>query len=189
MFGLIEYSHSDPFRSAGGLSASPKELKKQLLEGTLDAAFISASAYLDNRDTLDALPLGIAAKCKAHSVLLFPGPESLSPASETSIILLRVLSHHFWKRPITGKLVIGDEALSCSGPCLDLGEEWHKATGLPFLFALLAKRKERPFAHAPLVKALESYPQSAYHRAFDYHLTDQHFTSLELFHELRQNLP
>lgn len=81
---------------------------------------------------------------------------ALSPHSQSSNALLRILWQRYWQRdpaavewiapngepladhvPADAQLIIGDEALTCApGPhAIDLGQAWHEWTGLPFVFA------------------------------------------------------
>ncbi len=73
--------------------------------------------------------------------------------SKTSVTLVQVLNKHFWKKNIqfvngtegfetqisdtTGAVIIGDRTFGLTGYQYeyDLSEEWHKHTGLPFVFA------------------------------------------------------
>ncbi len=94
-----------------------------------------------------------------------------SASSRTSVLLLELLCRHRWSiqprfatvraepqdlaaldgMPHDAVLVIGDAALmlraSGSYPVVyDLGAEWHAWTGLPFVFAVWAARREAPLA-------------------------------------------
>jgi chorismate dehydratase len=100
----------------------------------------------------------------------------LSASSRTSILLLELLCRHRWRiaprfatvraeapdlatlaaLPHEAVLVIGDAALHLSTRSLypikiDLGHEWKQWTGLPFVFAVWAARRE---AQAPAVHLL-----------------------------------
>jgi len=95
----------------------------------------------------------------------------LSDSSRTSVLLLELLCRHRWNiaprfasaraeaadlaslaaLPHDAVLVIGDAALHLSGQPtypvkLDLGEEWKQWTGLPFVFAVWAARRDAPSA-------------------------------------------
>ena len=95
----------------------------------------------------------------------------LSASSRTSVLLLELLCRHRWNiaphfataraeapdlttlaaLPHEAVLVIGDAALhlatQASYPMrIDLGEEWKKWTGLPFVFAVWAARRDAPAA-------------------------------------------
>ena len=93
----------------------------------------------------------------------------LSASSRTSVLLLELLCRHRWNiaprfataraeaadleslaaLPHDAVLVIGDAALHLSGQPtypvkLDLGEEWKRWTGRPFVFAVWASRRDAP---------------------------------------------
>jgi chorismate dehydratase len=90
-----------------------------------------------------------------------------SASSRTSVLLLELLCRHVWKvsphfvtaraeandlaalqtLPHDAVLVIGDAALHLRASglypvCADLGEVWHRWTGLPFVFAVWAARRD-----------------------------------------------
>ena len=94
-------------------------------------------------------------------------------SSRTSVLLLDLLCHHRWHiaprfataraeasdlaalagLPHDAVLVIGDAALLLAAerryPCMtDLGAAWHEWTGLPFVFAVWAARREVPLGKA-----------------------------------------
>ncbi len=91
----------------------------------------------------------------------------VTASSRTSVLLLDLLCRHRWNvrprfataraeapdltslagLPHEAVLVIGDAALMLAAQCrypvrLDLGAEWHAWTGLPFVFAVWAARRE-----------------------------------------------
>jgi chorismate dehydratase len=95
----------------------------------------------------------------------------LSASSRTSVLLLELLCRHRWNiaprfatvraeaadleslatLPHEAVLVIGDAALHLANRSsypvrLDLGEEWKQWTGLPFVFAVWAARRDAPQA-------------------------------------------
>ncbi len=96
-----------------------------------------------------------------------------SASSRTSVLLLELLCRHAWRvaprfataraepadldalsgLPHDAVLVIGDAALHlrarASYPaCIDLGAAWHAWTGLPFVFAVWAARRDAPHREA-----------------------------------------
>jgi chorismate dehydratase len=100
----------------------------------------------------------------------------LSASSRTSVLLLELLCRHRWNirprfataraeatdlatlaaLPHEAVLVIGDAALHLSGQSnypvrVDLGREWKDWTGLPFVFAVWAARRD---AHAGMVSSV-----------------------------------
>ena len=107
----------------------------------------------------------------------------LSASSKTSVLLLELLCRHRWSiapqfatvraeaadlaglsaLPHQAVLVIGDAALHLSTQSIypvrvDLGEEWNHWTGLPFVFAVWAARRDTPASavHAVHQRLLES---------------------------------
>jgi chorismate dehydratase len=100
----------------------------------------------------------------------------LSASSRTSVLLLELLCRHRWGiaphfataraeaadlaslagLPHDAVLVIGDAALHLSAQRhypvrVDLGEEWKQWTGLPFVFAVWASRRDAPTARVRTV--------------------------------------
>jgi chorismate dehydratase len=222
----------------------PTRLNAALLAGRLDVAAVSAAHYLDHRDSLELVgDLCIAADGPVRSVLLVsPVPPALlggaaiavTAQSATGTALLATLLEKLQGvqpayevvddalavaasgRPA---LVIGDDALVarkiCRPACIyDLGEAWHAWTGLPFVFAVWAVRRDvlaaRPDDVAALGGALAqgrawgaahrdavvdaALAQAPYHRALyddyfvrlSYTLDERALRGLEHFDVLRQ---
>jgi len=141
-----------------------------LREGRLDVALVPVVEYFSRPDYALISESAICGDGRVRSVLLFSRVPirrartvCLDPESATSNALLRVLcQRHFsieprWIRRAQrespamllkrGKsdaaLVIGNQALAMSGNFAheyDLGREWWRLTGLPFVFALWAVR-------------------------------------------------
>ncbi len=123
---------------------------------------------------------------------------ALSDQSATSVELIKILARHFWHiqpryatepqnlesmlRRSSAALLIGDDALVESAHrrplpgrgqpyAFDLGDEWLKWTGLPFVFALWAARREAlpalaeldilPALYASKAEGLQHIPQIA----------------------------
>lgn len=87
---------------------------------------------------------------------------ALSSESQTSNRLLLILLTKYWRRSVSSftvelpsntstnfdaRLIIGDQALSRTGATqgVDLGSEWMKWTGLPFVFAAWMAKDQRFF--------------------------------------------
>jgi chorismate dehydratase len=137
-----------------------------LVEGTVDLSPSSSAALLRNPGQLGFLPdLSISSIGDVGSVLLFSklplarlggANVGLSPASATSVLLLRILlESHAGVKPHYGKpsddsdavLWIGDRALRERREgrwphVYDLGSLWLDATDTPFVFALWIARRE-----------------------------------------------
>jgi chorismate dehydratase len=160
--GCVQYLNSKPLihgYDGDVVLAHPSELARELSAGRLDAALVPAFEFL--RDPHYTLVNDVAIACDGpvHSVLLAYHGElrdvrsiALDPASLTSVNLLRVLLWQFHTiKPEIGiegeaRLLIGNQAIDFrdreeSGwKILDLGEEWKRCTGLPFVFAAWALR-------------------------------------------------
>jgi chorismate dehydratase len=211
-------------RDADVVTDVPTRLNAALLAGELDVAAVSAAHYLEHRDALERVgDLCIAADGPVRSVLLLsPVPPALlggasiavTAQSATGRALLATLLEKLQRVQATydvvddalaaaaaGRpaLVIGDDALVarkvCRPACIyDLGEAWHQLTGLPFVFAVWAARRDvlaaRPDDVAALAGALArgrawgaanrgavidaALAKAPYHRA----LYDDYFTRL-----------
>lgn len=147
----------------------PSALARMLHERRLDVAVVPAVEYLRNADYVIVPDVCVAALGRVESVNLYcrrPPDEigliALDPSSLTSVILLDILMRsRFGVRPrysaggplrlgdlpqteADAVLVIGDEALRKPPPgyqAIDLAEQWHEMTGLPFVFALCCARR------------------------------------------------
>lgn len=143
----------------------PAALCRKLAGGELDVALVSSFEYLRHPVYSVVDQLAIASDGPVCSVILaHRGPVErlrevvIDPASETSVNLLRCLLGERGLGPEfvgegelseeRGLLLIGDQALRFreerEGSCqfLDLGAEWKKTTGLPFVFALWMVRPD-----------------------------------------------
>jgi len=147
---------------------TPAELAELLREGKLDAALVSVTEVLfnDGYDVLDGV--AIASLGEVFSVLLArrkPFEEMteiwVDPASCTSVNLLRVLLAERGLTPefkllpdyelaplLDNVLLIGDRAIEFqrsphNHTIWDLGSAWHELTGLPFVYAVWALRRDR----------------------------------------------
>ncbi len=159
---------------------TPAELNERLRAGALDVSVISAMEAALRPDRYFLLPdLAIACDGPVESVLLAsrePIPEltgrplALTRHSLTSVYLVRLLLEKAYAvrprfladgaaEPPAARLIIGDEAL-VEGPRypyrLDLGEGWKALTGLPFVFAVWAVRREAWAQAAAEVRALHA---------------------------------
>ncbi|MEI6168455.1 MAG: ubiquinone/menaquinone biosynthesis methyltransferase [bacterium] len=171
VFAAPEYANSVPLAqfiptvSPGSrvVLNTPSQLLTPLLSGEIDAALIPVAALFAN-PTLSALEgTGICAGQKVRSVVLRCNRPldqvrtvCLDPASRTSNALAQILLKRHWKRDIQivvnsneadAAVVIGDRALcESSGPGgdYDLATAWNQMTGLPFVFAVWAVRRDHP---------------------------------------------
>ena len=191
------------------IDGTPAELNRMLREGQLDLSVISAIEYARHPDRYLILPdLAIASDGPTESVLFLSrvGPSDLdgklillNKDSLTSIFLMKLLLARVFRvsprylhadaQPadvlpddIAGELLIGDPALQARGRLpytLDLGQAWKDLTGLPFVFAIWAVRRdfyrdhrgETHRLHAALLDSkryslarLDEISESVYHR-------------------------
>jgi chorismate dehydratase len=148
----------------------PSRLADQLVDDQLDVALIPSVEFLRADRLFVVSDACIACRGPVRSVrLLFRTPPSqvktlaLDEGSRTSAVLSQVLlGRRFGLRPrllplhIDAKidavsadatLIIGDRAMKIEGEkyvdTWDLGEEWSRETGLPFVFAMWVARSER----------------------------------------------
>ena len=155
----------------------PSALCAQLARGQLDVALVSSFEFLRNPIYKIVDGISISSDGPVYSVVVAykddsPTPEiEIDPASETSVALLRYLvkERRTAFRSVTigndllsplesgrSRLLIGDHAIRFRQKFggnyryLDLGDEWKRATKLPFVFALWLVRPEvsnpRPIA-------------------------------------------
>ncbi len=140
----------------------PSRVAARLAAGELDLGMIPTAAHADG-DYAVVPGVAIGSRGPVRSVRLYHRGDvadihrvALDTSSRTSIVLARVLLHEILGRdPVyvaaapdveamlvaaEGAVVIGDPALYDEGdrPFLDLGEEWTRRTGLPFVYAFWA---------------------------------------------------
>jgi len=152
----------------------PSALCQRLAEGQLDVALVSSFEFLRNPIYRIVDVVSISSDGPVYSVVVaHRGAVSdieeieLDPASETAVNLLRCLLAELGLAPRltdgprknTGllpraRLIIGDQAIRFrqdhaeAFQFWDLGEEWKKLTGLPFVYALWLIRPEVPNAES-----------------------------------------
>lgn len=162
--GCVQYLNSKPLIHGydGAMRlAHPRVLAQELAAGELDAALVPVFEVL--RDPHYTLVDDIAIACDGpvFSVLLaYRGKledirrVGLDPASLTSVNLIRVILREFHGlSPEFGpegeaQVLIGNQAIEFRDreahdpevQILDLGSEWLRGTGLPFVFAVWALR-------------------------------------------------
>ena len=171
-------------RGADVVADVPTRLNAKLLAGELDVAAVSAAHYLAHRDELELLgDLCIVADGPVRSVLLVsPVPPGLlgnatialtAQSASGRALLATLLANVHGVHPTfevvddalaaaragRSALVIGDDALEARALCApasiyDLGEAWHAWTGLPFVFAVWAVRRDVVAARPGDVAAL-----------------------------------
>jgi predicted solute-binding protein len=158
-FGLKRLGH------APWTEALPSQMFPLVESGEVEAAIMPSFDVLSHPE-LVALPgTGIACVGKAYSVKLFhrvplrfAESVALDTSSHTSAGLARIILDSHGAHPkfveaapdLPRMLASADVALLIGDPCLqadasgllvtDVGEEWHRLTGLPFVFALWGAR-------------------------------------------------
>jgi len=179
-----------PFRACWGsvyrfTAGEPAAVNRLLASGAVDCGPVSSIELARHPDRYQIIPdLAIAAAGAARSVLLLTpvAPAALAdrevwltPASATSVILLRILLERFTgvtpryrdgepDDPHAPRLLIGDRAMTAAATAppgvsvVDLGAWWREATGLPMVFALWLLRRDtaarEPEACAELARRL-----------------------------------
>lgn len=167
--GSVSYLNARPLTYALGEEISllePSRLAIELSEGRLEAALVPLFEILENAHLyhlVDGLAIGslnsVYSVGLAHQIAI-PRLQSVSldPASKTSNQLLRILLEKFHRlRPYyvapdqspDGRLIIGDPAIAFRRAhpdtrFYDLAAAWHAHTGLPFVFAAWAIRRDSP---------------------------------------------
>jgi chorismate dehydratase len=149
----------------------PSALCQRLANGQLDVALVSSFEFLRNPIYRIVDDVSISSDGPVYSVVVAHRGEfsdieaiELDPASETAVNLLRcLLAELGLTARLTGgvpgsaelpraRLIIGDQAIrfrqNHAGQFRfwDLGEQWKKLTGLPFVYALWLIRPEVPNA-------------------------------------------
>jgi len=173
-FGVLPYLNAAPLvhflpkvcLDAEFVCRIPREMLAELAGSRVDAAIVPVVDYLMAPELQMVDGLGISAGGKVESVLLQckrPLKEvktvNLDPASKTSNLLAKLLlKKHFCVRQEIrfcdgasepdASVVIGDRALRAKQvlESYDLADEWKSMTGLPFVFAVWAHRKDHPDA-------------------------------------------
>jgi len=149
----------------------PSALIEDFKAGDLDVALLSSIDVISQSDPSVVDGVAIGSRGEVHSVVLAYTGElysiqevCLDPSSRTSNALLQIILSEFYGispkyvRLKDGKsksmeegvptLLIGDPAISCRKRTsknihfLDLGGEWYRHTGLPFVFAMWSLAKE-----------------------------------------------
>ncbi len=145
----------------------PSKIASMLLEDKIDVGLVPVVIIPKMNEHYIISDYCIGSVGKVASVCLFSEVPLdkiekvlLDYQSRTSVALLKVLIRDFWKMKVvfedtsgdyqsrisgtTAGLVIGDRALEqrkISSFVYDLGEEWKKFTGLPFVFAAWISNK------------------------------------------------
>lgn len=172
--GCVQYLNSKPLihgYDGPVIFDHPSGLARDLIAGQLDVALVPTFEALRTPHYTLANGVGIACDGPVYSVFLaHRGPlkelrrVALDPASLTSVHLLQVLLREYhgvrpelldlaaFPQEADAALIIGNQAIDFrqrDKECyqiLDLGEEWKRCTGLPFVFAPWLMRPDLPRA-------------------------------------------
>lgn len=166
--GCVQYLNSKPLIHdyTGTITLEhPSALARDLSAGLLDAALVPTFEVLEHPHYTLVDNVAIASNGPVFSVVLvYRGnlrdirSVKLDPASRTSQNLIRVILAEFHGlHPEFGtegeaELIIGNQAIEyrenhdhdSAIHVLDLGEEWKRCTGLPFVYAMWALRSDLP---------------------------------------------
>ena len=146
----------------------PGKLAVELAEGRLNAGLVPVAEILENPELYHIVNgVGIGSLNSVYSVVLVHTHAvvrmktvALDPASKSSNNLARVLLEKYYRlkpryvspdEPAEGQVMIGDPAIAyrqthLDERYLDLSQSWHSHTGLPFVFAVWAVRRDTPEA-------------------------------------------
>jgi len=168
--GCVKYLNARPLILGGPAEVvldHPSVLCAQLARGELDVALVSSFEFLRNPIYRIVDGISISSDGPVYSVVVAHVGEisaaeqiELDPAAETSGNLLRCLLSELKLRPqfvatstsslakVRARLLIGDQAIRFRQQhgnefqFWDLGENWQKLVGLPFVYALWLLRPE-----------------------------------------------
>jgi chorismate dehydratase len=160
----------------------PAKIAAALINNTIDIGLIPVAALHQIKDYHIVGNYGIACNGKVASVCLFsdvPINEVktvlLDYQSKTSVQLVKILLKEYWQvapqfidastdymqqiNGTTAGLVIGDRAFELQNKTYvyDLGEVWKLHTGLPFVFAVWASKKQYSQAFIDKFNAANEY--------------------------------
>jgi len=169
-FGCVKYLNARPLVRGweGNVEFDhPSALCERLAKGQLDVALVSSFEFLRNPIYRIVDGVSISSDGPVYSVVVAHRGElsdieeiELDPASKTAASLLRCLLAELGSTPrltsrvpenagsSQARLIIGDQAISFRQTHADefrfwdLGEQWTKLTGLPFVYALWLIRPE-----------------------------------------------
>ncbi len=184
--GCVQYLNSRPLICAYDgpvIFEHPSALGRMLSAGALDVALVPVFKALSEPHFLLVDGAAVACDGPVFSVFLAYRGEladvqsvALDPASMTSAHLLQILlAEYHGLRPTYGstgdaRLLIGNQAIEfrlaadhSDWRFLDLGAEWKRCTGLPFIFALWAMRADLP-GPAAVADALRGLKKEGLHR-------------------------
>ncbi len=189
-FGSVSFLNARPLVEGLGETVldTPAGLVDRMRSGELDAAVLPVVELFARPGYSAVRGAGIFARRDVWSVLLIhecPLREirrvALDPASRTSAMLVRLILEHHERlhpeyvpenEPADGRLLIGDRALEWQRQhqgrgSLDLGLDWHRRYGMPFVFAVWAIRDGAP-DRAGIAEALRAARRAGEARRAEY---------------------
>ena len=178
----------EPLPDAEIVPGYPSELNKMMVQGKLDLSPISAAAYADIQEKVVLLSdfclssvgyvRSVILNSKIPIEYLHNKRVGLSSASQTSVVLLKILLQNYYKvepvylpaqpKPslkdenLDAALIIGNEAITRTEPVAytyDLGDLWLRKTGFPVVFAVFAVQET----------AIKKYPSQIHAIVNSYH--------------------
>lgn len=230
--GAVSYLNAQPLLrgiSCELIKTTPANLLSIFELGKVDAALLSLYDILQRPQLKTVDNIAIGCRGPVYSVILaYEGPLEkikkicLDQASHTSNQLIKIIFRKFYQLDAefvekidkndasVGRLLIGDPAIAfrkratCS--ILDLGEEWYRFTGLPFVFArwclksdhphqediisLLHRAKEQGMRELKEIAAYDADPAFAlryFTEYIRYNCEVKEEQGIKLFHELLQS--
>ncbi|EDY21859.1 protein of unknown function DUF178 [Chthoniobacter flavus Ellin428] len=216
--GCVQYLNSKPLihgYEGPVIFDHPSGLARGLVAGQLDVALVPTFEALRTPHYTLANDVGIACAGAVYSVFLaHRGPLAelrrlaLDPASLTSVHLLQVLLREYhgvrpellplsaFPKEADAALIIGNQAIEFRQQdkdgyqILDLGEEWKRCTGLPFVFAPWLMRPDLPHAAevADDLRALKDYGVAHLDEIIEAEPRDPAFTRRYLTEHIRFKL-
>ena len=148
------------------IRSTPAECTALFKAGAVDIALVPVVTLFEETDASIISDYGICCDDEVKTVVLFSNTSKdaiskiyLDNHSRTSVQLLKIILKNYWKIEVEfkrenvdqiklkdgeGVLMIGDKVFKNEDTfthVYDLGKEWKKYTGLPFVFAVWLKRK------------------------------------------------
>lgn len=166
---LVRFLNLDGFPQIDLILEIPTKLTEMMSQGFLDAALMPSIEYFRSQNYKLIPEISISADGSVESVCIFSKVSienirrlALDATSRTSVALTKILLKEIMGSlpaltscPPTTKLgdleadamlLIGDSAMAFqrdeAATVLDLGEQWKKLTGLPFVYAMWVVQKD-----------------------------------------------
>lgn len=202
--GCVPYLNARPLCHGLGelVLLPPSPLAAALRAGQLDAALVPVMEVLEQPGYRLVRGVGIGCRGAVRSVIVWPAcslnamrtvAEDADSRTSNALARLVLPSSVEWRaagEPADGRVVIGDPALELQRTTpghavLDLGDEWMRTRGLPFVFAVWAIRPGVPEAGA-LARTLRAAATGGLARVRDYCRSDadEDYLTRRIVHEL-----